>query len=215
MYLDAAEIEEDEKFVYLGLDSVVGVEWTSAINEQLNVQLEATRLYDYPTLTSLSAHISSLSTSAPITPVVRETAPVVAETTTVQSVLAIEEIKTRLRQSLAEMLYLDEADIDDLEKFVDLGLDSVVGVEWVTSINTTFDTNMEATRLYDYPTIEQLSSIIQQSAAPVTTQVNEETIVEAPGDLDRQLMALLDQVAGGDISVAEADKLILETLNSN
>ena len=50
----------------------------------------------------------------------------------------VESLLPELRTSLAQALYLDEAAIDDDRSFVDLGLDSIVGVEWVKTINKAY-----------------------------------------------------------------------------
>nr|2LIU_A Chain A, CurA [Lyngbya majuscula]2LIW_A Chain A, CurA [Lyngbya majuscula] len=74
----------------------------------------------------------------------------------------LSEIKQVLKQQLAEALYTEESEIAEDQKFVDLGLDSIVGVEWTTTINQTYNLNLKATKLYDYPTLLELSGYIAQ-----------------------------------------------------
>nr|WP_255323123.1 SDR family NAD(P)-dependent oxidoreductase [Lysobacter sp. K5869] len=84
-----------------------------------------------------------------------------------QSVVGIghDALKRSLRMSLAQALYLDEAAIDDERSFVDLGLDSIVGVEWVKMINKAHGLEISATRVYDYSNIQALARFLQGELA--------------------------------------------------
>src|SRR6185369_15405808 len=64
-----------------------------------------------------------------------------------------EQIQQELRASFAEAIYLPAQKVELRKSFVELGLDSIVGVEWIRHVNKKFDLAMPATRLYDYPTI--------------------------------------------------------------
>jgi len=74
-------------------------------------------------------------------------------------------LKRSLRTSLAQALYLDEAAVDDERSFVDLGLDSIVGVEWVKAINKAYGLEISATRVYDYSNIQALARFLQSELA--------------------------------------------------
>jgi hypothetical protein len=49
----------------------------------------------------------------------------------VSGVPSLEQLQRQLKESLAEALYMEAAEIDGDKPFVELGLDSIVGVEWV------------------------------------------------------------------------------------
>ncbi|MCB0214490.1 MAG: hypothetical protein KDJ52_34440, partial [Anaerolineae bacterium] len=100
-------------------------------------------------------------------------------------------IEQQLRQQLVDILRVDLSDIDDQEKFIDLGLDSITGVEWVKRINNDFRLDLSATRLYDYPTLQQLAGHLAQIMsqpvaeavtynAPVPLQLKRPTTIEEP-----------------------------------
>ncbi|MCP4996509.1 MAG: hypothetical protein GY934_22445 [Gammaproteobacteria bacterium] len=76
-----------------------------------------------------------------------------------QERLAIEQ---QLRQQLVELLYVDPDDVEAHKKFIDLGLDSITGVEWVKQINDKFGLNIMATNLYDYPTLYSLTGYLAE-----------------------------------------------------
>jgi acyl transferase domain-containing protein/acyl carrier protein len=84
-----------------------------------------------------------------------------------QAVVGVDQdaLKRSLRTSLAQALYLDEAAIDDDRSFVDLGLDSIVGVEWVKMINKAYGLEISATRVYDYSNIQALARFLQGELA--------------------------------------------------
>ena len=210
LYLEENEIDDYEKFVDLGLDSVVGVEWVSIINQGFGISLEATRLYDYPNLKLLSEFVASLENSAPV----QHSSNVIEKQIIDEYQADTSEIASKLTALLAEVLYLDESEIDENEKFIDLGLDSVVGVEWASNINEAFGLKIEATRLYDYPTIKALSAFVaEQSSENISSNGN---IGDIPYDTEEEkLRDLLEKVASGRISAADADKILLESLNPN
>ncbi len=60
LYCDENEIDLDEAFSQLGLDSVLGVELTTFINRSFGVDLKADALYDYPTPQALARRVAGL-----------------------------------------------------------------------------------------------------------------------------------------------------------
>ena len=121
-------------------------------------------------LASLAADVVAFAPSAP--PVVAQSgvqaapvaavapaAPAVAEAVT--SSAGREDLRVFLKRTLAQALYLDENAIDDDRSFVDLGLDSIVGVEWVKSINKGLGLEIGATRVYDYSNVAALAAYLQ------------------------------------------------------
>lgn len=132
------------------------------------------------------------------------------------------EIKETLKQSLAEALYADISEIEEEKKFVDLGLDSIVGVEWITSINATYNLNMKATKLYDYPTLLDLvhyisSELIKSQSKNQLFQGNQITLKASPKNQDlptdaqevrQKIRSILNQVARKKLTAQEANKMI-------
>lgn len=244
LYMPADEIDPDRSFQELGLDSVVGVEWIRVLNSRFGIELAATRVYDYPTVRSLAAHIAAalggepppggqgvpaaaaVETAAPLSPpapaaaavltaapaaprqrvalaplpespavtvaaAVISAPPVPAHThsaatpvaraaaTAASAVaaanvpaLSLAAIEAALIGSLAEALYMGRDDIDPERPFTDLGLDSVVGVEWIRSLNPRLGIELAAARLYDFPSIATLARHVLElmpaaPAAPV------------------------------------------------
>ncbi|MGW1131212.1 SDR family NAD(P)-dependent oxidoreductase [Streptomyces griseoluteus] len=76
-----------------------------------------------------------------------------------------EVLVAELSTSLGEALYLHDEEIDPDTKFIDLGLDSIVGVEWINAINRRYGLDLPVTRLYDHPTVMELSAYIVRELA--------------------------------------------------
>jgi acyl transferase domain-containing protein/enoyl-CoA hydratase/carnithine racemase/NAD(P)-dependent dehydrogenase (short-subunit alcohol dehydrogenase family)/acyl carrier protein/phospholipid N-methyltransferase len=75
-----------------------------------------------------------------------------------------------LRRMLAQELHMQAEAIDDRAQFIDLGLDSVVGVTWVRKINERYGTGIEATKIYSNPTLADLSRYVAMEASNVVSR---------------------------------------------
>ena len=60
-------IDTDAPLMSAGLDSLSATEFTSMLSERLNIEIEATALFDYPTLQSLAGLLSSELASIDVT----------------------------------------------------------------------------------------------------------------------------------------------------
>ena len=64
---------------------------------------------------------------------------------------------------------MDIAEVKPDKPFIDLGLDSIVGVEWVREINATYGTTISATKVYDYATVRALAGYLSELLATANT----------------------------------------------
>jgi 3-hydroxy-3-methylglutaryl CoA synthase/acyl carrier protein len=67
------------------------------------------------------------------------------------------ELERQLLQSLAEVLYLEPTEVDVDQKFIDLGLDSVIAVEWIRAVNDRFGADLLTSHVYDFPSVRALA----------------------------------------------------------
>uniref|UniRef100_UPI001ADF3AD2 acyl carrier protein n=1 Tax=Paenibacillus maysiensis TaxID=1155954 RepID=UPI001ADF3AD2 len=195
LFLQAADIDLDKKFVDMGLDSIVGVEWIRVINQQYGTDIPATKVYDYPTVRELATYLSKslkVQPSEPSQPEIKTASPI-------PSAPSAEALQEELRTSLADALFLQPSDIDLDRKFVDMGLDSIVGVEWIRVINQQHGTDIPATKVYDYPTLREL-------AAYLSKQLHKHPIAEQPA-MELSVDDLLLQVYEGNLDSEQADQL--------
>ena len=58
MYLQPSDVGADDKFIDMGLDSILGVEWVSIIEKQYGIPLSATKVYDYSTIHKLAQFLA-------------------------------------------------------------------------------------------------------------------------------------------------------------
>ncbi|WP_425263944.1 thioesterase domain-containing protein [Thermoflavimicrobium dichotomicum] len=79
-----------------------------------------------------------------------------------------------LMRGLADTLSMNPSDIDADSKFIDLGLDSITGVEWIQAINREYGTSIPASKVYDYPSIREFAHFLQKE---LTKQEGEDVSV--------------------------------------
>jgi acyl transferase domain-containing protein/thioesterase domain-containing protein/SAM-dependent methyltransferase len=169
LYLEEAQLDDQAGFADLGLDSILAVELTKSINDELGTSLQATRLYDYGNIAALAEFLASDGTSA----VVGSSSARATEPTRVPGPPPVSatagrapaEVRSVVRRLLARALYLEESQLDDRAGFVDLGLDSILAVELTKSLNDELGTDLQATRLYDHANVTELAAHLAESLA--------------------------------------------------
>ncbi len=92
----------------------------------------------------------------------------------------INQLRQLLKTSLAEALYLQPSEIDAGKSFIDLGLDSIVGVEWVKVINKELGLEVPSTKIYDYSTINALASFLAKELGDMPVQPDREISFNSP-----------------------------------
>ncbi|MGP3691719.1 phosphopantetheine-binding protein [Streptomyces sp. IBSNAI002] len=141
---------------------------------------------------------ASASAPAPVSVPVGEAVPAAAP--------AAQRIAEVLREQLAAILCCDAWDIDATAPFNALGVDSIVGAEFIASVNRTFGMKERSVLLYEHPNIAAMAAYI---AVRTGASGHEAAPVRAPelasrpaarGDLD----VLLDAVREDRLSVDEA-----------
>lgn len=86
----------------------------------------------------------------------------------VQGSLSLDRIQKELRGMLADVLHARPEDIDSRKPLVELGLDSVLGTEFVSALNRRFSTSLSSVGIYDYPNVKALAHYLEaaQPKAP-------------------------------------------------
>ncbi|MFJ5779682.1 phosphopantetheine-binding protein [Streptomyces sp. NPDC093094] len=108
-----------------------------------------------------------------------------------------------LREELARILCCDPWDIDTRAAFNLLGVDSILGAEFVATINRIYGLHERAVTLYDHPSLAAMAAHI---AAVAPAPPPPAAAVSASGGMD--LDALLDAVRDGQLSVDDAVALL-------
>ncbi|MCP4401849.1 MAG: SDR family NAD(P)-dependent oxidoreductase, partial [bacterium] len=79
-----------------------------------------------------------------------------------QAEISTQKLQQELTTSLSEILYMKRDDIDPEKQFIDLGMDSIIGVEWMHSLNQQYGISMIATQLYDHPNIREFAEFLSK-----------------------------------------------------
>lgn len=89
--------------------------------------------------------------------------------------ITAEALCDELTAGLAEVLYMDQNEIDPDEAFIDIGMDSITGLEWIKAINKQYGTSLNVTKVYDYPTTRDFAVYL---AHELSTQAGEKKQTE-------------------------------------
>ncbi len=183
LYMELSDVDIDRQFTEMGLDSIVGVEWVNELNRKFSLGINATIVYDYPTIRDFSHYLENkvgepeaqedtnsdtsreskqrrnkrISRKNVPSPTTESTSDPKRKTT-----LQVDDLQKMLVTSLAQALYMDESDVNAESAFIDMGLDSIVGVEWVKAINDQFETSIIATAVYDYTNLHEFSRYLEK-----------------------------------------------------
>lgn len=166
LMIDRGEIGDGDSFLELGLDSILAVTWIRNLNKRFAIALPATAVYAHPTVGALTAHVMEQVAGrqgADSAAVDRQqcavvSAPSVAATPQ-QDQIGTDHRKhfqAEIVSSLAEALMIDADEIADTSEFQGLGLDSILAVTWIRSLNTRFAIELPATAVYAHPTVGAL-----------------------------------------------------------
>ncbi|AXE28088.1 acyl carrier protein (plasmid) [Streptomyces globosus] len=198
--IDAARIDPRQTFRSLGMDSLLTVELVAVVNARHGTAILPTDLYDHPTPESFAAQVAAElhRTAAPRPRPGRRPAqapPAAAESGPPASPPA-GEIAEVLREQLAAVLGCDVWEIGPAADFTGLNVDSVLGAEFVATLNRTFGLRERAVVLYDHPDLaalsEHVAGLLRTAPRPPA----------APGA--RELDVLLDAVRDDRLTVDEA-----------
>ncbi|MBC3986633.1 acyl carrier protein [Streptomyces sp. AC536] len=200
LFVEVDEIDAGRNFTELGLDSVVGVEWVRAVNQEFGTSVSTTKIYQYPTLKEFADFLAGeLSVAAPAVgqrpasasaPAERPDAVVRPAAVSVPAGPTIDGLVDALRVSLARELFVEVEEIDAGRNFTELGLDSVVGVEWVRAVNQEFGTSVSTTKIYQYPNLREFAEFLAG---------------ELPAPADDDLDEVLAKVYEGEIDIWQAE----------
>ncbi|MFB8246297.1 acyl carrier protein [Streptomyces sp. NPDC055952] len=203
-------IDVAQTFQALGLDSLLTVEFVATVNARYGTAVKPDALFDHPTLLELARHVArerGMPGGAPFDgpaahPAVRTSRPVAARAA-VPSAGAVLDV---LREELARILCCDPWDIDTKAPFNVLGVDSILGAEFVATINDIYGLRERAVTLYDHPDLAAMAAHVVSAApagtaAPLTAPA---VPVPVPAARVMGIDALLDAVREDRISVDDA-----------
>ncbi|MFF3863572.1 phosphopantetheine-binding protein [Streptomyces sp. NPDC002209] len=176
------KIDPEQTFQSMGLDSLLVVEFVAVVNTRYGLRVLATDLYDFPTPASFAREVARAARSAaaapvpaPVTravsaaavaaaaaavPAAALPAPATGLERQVPAAAAATRIAEVLREQLAGILCCDPWDIDTTAAFNVLGVDSIVGAEFIAVVNRTFGLEERSVLLYEHPNLAAMAAYI-------------------------------------------------------
>lgn len=140
--------------------------------------------------------------------IINVTNEMVVQDITVDSNISQSELQEELIGSLAEALGMDKNEVDLDTHFIDMGLDSIIGVEWIQSLNKKYGTDLNANVIYDYPNIRSFVKFMENQWNIGRENKVQQLSTYTKSSLDFSLKELIRKVHQGELNVEEADKLI-------
>jgi acyl carrier protein len=222
--LKAEKIDAEQTFRSLGLDSLLTVEFVATVNARYGTAVKPDALFDHPTPLEFARHVarergtpgaapfegsggsaSAGAVGAPVAPV----APVAPIAPAAPGALRAsqEAVLDVLREELARILCCDPWDIETSAAFNVLGVDSILGAEFVATINQVYGLRERAVTLYDHPSLEAMAAYVVSVAPVADAPQPSERAAGAGGASAGAVMgieALLDAVRDDRMSVDEA-----------
>ena len=107
--------------------------------------------------------------------------------------ISTETLQEELTRSFAEILYMKRDEVDVDEKFINMGLDSVVGTEWVRAINKQYGISIAATTIYDHPNIRQLAGFLGKKLKEQEVGSKQISLESIPSFSSKELVTQLSE----------------------
>jgi acyl carrier protein len=107
-----------------------------------------------------------------------------------------------LTESLAEALYIEREELDPDKVFTEMGMDSIIAVEWIKAINNKYGSAVAATKIYEHPNVRELAGFMVKELNENTIDIKEnrpEPALVPPVKPEQTLMP--DAVKPGNISL--------------
>ncbi|MFI1458274.1 phosphopantetheine-binding protein [Streptomyces roseus] len=194
------KIDPEQTFQSMGLDSLLVVEFVAVVNTRYGLRVRATDLYDFPTPVSFAREVaraaSGAGPAAPVpaaapVPVAAPAAGMAYEAPTAASAApapaarqapaaaAATRIAEVLREQLAGILCCDPWDIDTTAAFNVLGVDSMVGAEFIAVVNRSFGLRERSVLLYEHPNLAAMAAYIATRSGAAAQAVQEAQVAQA------------------------------------
>ncbi|WP_327726237.1 phosphopantetheine-binding protein [Streptomyces sp. NBC_00487] len=176
--LKAEKIDPGQTFRSLELDSLLTVEFVATVNTRYATDVKADALFDHPTPLAFARYVAGerqTPHAAPSGPPARgRQAPAPAALLWPGPAFTKQAVLDVLREELARTLCCDPWDIDTTAAFSLLGVDSILGAEFVAEVRRIYGLRERPVTLYDHTSLAALAAHIAATAtatAPASASV--------------------------------------------
>ncbi|MBV9938786.1 MAG: polyketide synthase dehydratase domain-containing protein, partial [Acidobacteriaceae bacterium] len=150
-------IDPKRSLVEQGVDSILGLEFVQRVNREFSLRLQGTILFEHPTLDALAAELCCAPANKTSAPAAQSH---VADQCLPTSVQTATHLQNELTGLFAQTLLTNPKSIQLQQSLIEQGADSILGLEFVQSVNRKFGLRLPGTVLFENPTIESLSVFI-------------------------------------------------------
>ena len=77
-----------------------------------------------------------------------------------KNTIYLKTLQKELSASAAKILYMEKSKVEINKNFTDMGMDSIICVEWIKVINKRYGTTITASKLYDHPSIREFAEFL-------------------------------------------------------
>ncbi|MFI1734583.1 acyl carrier protein [Streptomyces acidicola] len=195
LHLKSDKVDPGRTFRSLGLDSLLTVEFVATVNARYGTAVKPDALFDHPTPLAFARHVTRQGPSDHVPAgQPRVPGPQFVEAPTPSAGEAVLEV---LREELARILCCDPWEVSTTAAFNVLGIDSILGAQFVATVNEIYGIQERPVTLYDHPDLAALAAHITSLTGPGP----------APSGTP-DLADLLDAVRDDRISVDDALALL-------
>ncbi len=152
-------------FDELGIDSILGIDIITRIQEDLPVEITAIDLFNYPTIEKLAVFIAEQRQEyQPSSKIISETAPPNRHMESTKTITPLPTSNISIQESVlrcfSDVLEIPLDTLVATMPFDELGVDSILGVDIATQLEACLDIEIQTIDLFKYPTINELSEYI-------------------------------------------------------
>ncbi|MGW7613901.1 phosphopantetheine-binding protein [Streptomyces sp. NPDC054766] len=147
VHADPDRIDPSQPFPVLGLDSLLTVEFITAIARRFGVRIAGAALYEHPTPALLARHLAAVRHGGGEAPAVQDPGASAA-------VLQV------LRGQLARMLHCDPWEIDGGAGFAELGIDSILAADFAAGVNRAYGLSEGPVTVHEHPSLAAMASYV-------------------------------------------------------
>ncbi|MFF3446806.1 phosphopantetheine-binding protein [Streptomyces sp. NPDC002667] len=140
-------VDPEQPFSVLGLDSLLTIEFVSAIGRSFGVRIVGADLYEYATPALLARHLAALRRGTDRAPADRDPGAAAA-------VLEV------LRHQLARILHCDPWEIDGGASFAELGIDSILAADFAAGVNRAYGLSERPVTVHEHPGLAAMAAYI-------------------------------------------------------
>ncbi len=172
--IDAGTIHNDASYADYGVDSIVGVNLIRTINKTLGIELETISLFEHGSVNKLTQFIQS-NWSEKIAEQLKQTNSIKNMPNTFESTQPVinyqhsvdfteqmisDFVQQTISDTLADGLKIDAGAIHNDASYADYGVDSIVGVNLIRTINKTLGIELETISLFENGSVNKLTQFI-------------------------------------------------------